>query len=119
MQIATDLEALIQDLRDELRAMGERVARLEAERAPAAKPAAEPAAPAAAPVPEPRSSRPTTGQPETPAPQEISEEELTAISAAVAAYLGVRAHIRQIRLVSSRAWAQEGRVSIQASHQLH
>jgi len=134
MQIATDLEALIQDLRDELRAMGERVARLEAERAPAAKPAAEPAAPAAAPVPEPRSSRPTTGQPETPAPhpsrpatgqpgtpapQEISEEELTAISAAVAAYLGVRAHIRQIRLVSSRAWAQEGRVSVQASHQLH
>ena len=134
MQIATDLEALIQDLRDELRAMGERVARLEAERAPAAKPAAEPAAPAAAPVPEPRSSRPTTGQPGTPAPhpsrpatgqpgtpvpQEISEEELTAISAAVAAYLGVRAHIRQIRLVSSRAWAQEGRVSIQASHQLH
>jgi len=149
MQIATDLEALIQDLRDELRAMGERVARLEAERAPAAKPAAEPAAPAAAPVPEPRSSRPTTGQPGTPAPhpsrpatgqpgtpaphpsrpttgqpgtpvpQEISEEELTAISAAVAAYLGVRAHIRQIRLVSSRAWAQEGRVSVQASHQLH
>ncbi|HUB33523.1 MAG TPA: hypothetical protein VMA31_10860 [Bryobacteraceae bacterium] len=134
MQIATDLEALIQDLRDELRAMGERVARLEAERAPAAKPAAEPAAPAAAPVPEPRSSRPTTGQPGTPAPhpsrpatgqpgtpapQEISEEELTAISAAVAAYLGVRAHIRQIRLVSSRAWAQEGRVTVQASHQLH
>ena len=49
----------------------------------------------------------------------ITEEELLAISAAVAAYLGVRAHIRQIRLISSRAWAQEGRVSIQASHRLH
>jgi methylmalonyl-CoA carboxyltransferase 12S subunit len=41
-----------------------------------------------------------------------------AISAAVAAYLGVRAHIRQIRLVSTGAWAQQGRVSIQASHRL-
>ena len=34
----------------------------------------------------------------------------------VAAFLGERAHIRQIRLVSSTAWAQQGRVSIQASH---
>jgi methylmalonyl-CoA carboxyltransferase large subunit len=48
----------------------------------------------------------------------ISDEELLAISAAVAAYLGVRAHIRQIRLVSGNAWAQQGRVSIQASHML-
>ncbi|MDR3702736.1 MAG: hypothetical protein P4L56_24030 [Candidatus Sulfopaludibacter sp.] len=49
---------------------------------------------------------------------EISEEELLAISAAIGAYLGVRAHIRQIRLVSTSAWAQQGRVSIQASHRL-
>jgi methylmalonyl-CoA carboxyltransferase large subunit len=49
---------------------------------------------------------------------EISEEELLAISAAIGAYLGVRAHIRQIRLVSTNAWAQQGRVSIQASHTL-
>jgi hypothetical protein len=48
----------------------------------------------------------------------ISEDEVLAISAAVAASLGVRAHIRQIRLVSGGAWAQQGRVSIQASHQL-
>jgi len=59
MQIATDLEALIQDLRDELRAMGERVARLEAERAPAAKPAAEPAAPAGQQRASRRPRRPT------------------------------------------------------------
>ena len=51
-------------------------------------------------------------------PEGITEEELLAISAAVGAYLGVRAHIRQIRLVSSQAWAQQGRVSIQASHRL-
>ena len=48
----------------------------------------------------------------------ITEEELIAISAAIAAFLGVRAHIRQIRLLSSHAWAQQGRVSIQASHRL-
>ncbi len=107
METATDLEALIRELRDELRVMGERVARLEGESAGPVKAAAEIARPAAAPAPEP-----------APA-EEITEEELTAISAAVAAYLGVRAHIRQIRLVSSRAWAQEGRVSIQASHRLH
>ena len=51
-------------------------------------------------------------------PAGITEEELIAISAAIGAYLGVRAHIRQIRLVSTAAWAQEGRVSIQASHRL-
>jgi methylmalonyl-CoA carboxyltransferase large subunit len=53
-----------------------------------------------------------------PAPEAITEEELLAISAAIAAYLGVRARIRQIRLVSGNAWAQQGRVSIQASHSL-
>ena len=51
-------------------------------------------------------------------PAGITEAELIAISAALGAYLGVRAHIRQIRLVGTAAWAQEGRVSIQASHRL-
>jgi methylmalonyl-CoA carboxyltransferase large subunit len=55
---------------------------------------------------------------EEPVPAGITEAELIAISAALGAYLGVRAHIRQIRLVSTAAWAQEGRVSIQASHRL-
>ena len=48
----------------------------------------------------------------------IAEEELLVISAALASYLGVRPHIRQIRLLSTTAWAQLGRVSIQASHRL-
>ena len=56
--------------------------------------------------------------PEAEAAAAITEEELLAISAAIGAYLGVRAHIRQIRLVSTSAWAQQGRVSIQASHRL-
>jgi methylmalonyl-CoA carboxyltransferase large subunit len=53
-----------------------------------------------------------------PVPATIAEEELLAISAAIGAYLGVRAHIRQVRLLSTNAWAQQGRVSIQASHSL-
>jgi len=48
-----------------------------------------------------------------------SEEELLAISAAVAAFLGVRHHIRQVRLVHSTAWAQVGRMGVHASHRLH
>jgi methylmalonyl-CoA carboxyltransferase 12S subunit len=49
----------------------------------------------------------------------ISEEEVLAISAALAAWLGVHAHIRQIRLIRTGAWAQQGRVTIQASHKLN
>jgi len=40
------------------------------------------------------------------------------ISAAVAAFLGKKPHIRQIRLLGSVAWAQQGRTTIQASHAL-
>ncbi|MGP8245403.1 MAG: hypothetical protein ACLQVN_12900 [Bryobacteraceae bacterium] len=106
MEIATDLEGLILELKEQVRALSERLARLEAA---AAVTVAVPAAPAPA----------LAAAPAPAAPEPISEEELAAIAAAVAAYLGVRAHIRQIRLISSSRWAQEGRVSIQASHQLH
>jgi methylmalonyl-CoA carboxyltransferase 12S subunit len=47
-----------------------------------------------------------------------SEEIVLIISAAVAAFLGKKAPIRQIRLLGSTAWAQQGRVTIQASHTL-
>jgi methylmalonyl-CoA carboxyltransferase 12S subunit len=66
-----------------------------------------------------RVARLERGGPAEPAPDGIPEEVITVISAAVAAYLGKRASVRQIRLVPSRAWAQEGRVTIQASHRLH
>lgn len=63
-----------------------------------------------------------TPQPATQAPEpeaeSIPEEVLLVISAAIAAYLGKRGHIRQIRLLGSTPWAQQGRVSIQASHRL-
>jgi hypothetical protein len=48
--------------------------------------------------------------------EDVSEEILLVISATVAAFLGERAHVRQVRLLSSEAWAQQGRVSVMASH---
>jgi len=50
-----------------------------------------------------------------PKAEEFSEQLLIAISAAVAAYLDVKPHIRQIRLLGSVPWSHEGRVTIQAS----
>jgi methylmalonyl-CoA carboxyltransferase large subunit len=49
---------------------------------------------------------------------EISDELVGAIVAATSAYLGVRPRIRQIGLVGGGSWAQQGRVSIHASHNL-
>lgn len=54
----------------------------------------------------------------SPAQEAMSEETLLAIAAAVAAYLGHKPKIKQIRLIRSASWAQEGRVSIQASHRI-
>lgn len=100
-----ELLATLQALRDEVRGLAGRVAELEGSLA-AAGIRPPPAAPAAV----------------APAPAEaqhpgITEEELLAISAAVAAYLGVRAHIRQVRLIQSTTWGQIGRLNVHASHQ--
>jgi methylmalonyl-CoA carboxyltransferase 12S subunit len=51
-------------------------------------------------------------------PEGLGEEVLLVLGAAIAAYLGKSAHIRQVRLIGSTAWAQQGRVTIQASHAL-
>jgi methylmalonyl-CoA carboxyltransferase large subunit len=64
---------------------------------------------AAAPAPAPAHA---------PAPDELSEELLTVLSAAIAAFLGVKARIRQVRLTGRDGWAQQGRASIMASHRL-
>ena len=76
----------------------------------AAAPAAAVAKPVAAAAPESVAGTPS---------EEIAEETLLAITAAIAAYLGKRPRIRAIRLVQGRAWAQQGRVFVQASHQLN
>jgi|JI10StandDraft_1071094.scaffolds.fasta_scaffold797839_2 methylmalonyl-CoA carboxyltransferase large subunit len=50
--------------------------------------------------------------------QPIPEDDIFVLAAAVAAYLGKRAPIRQIRLLGTTTWSQQGRVSIQASRRL-
>jgi methylmalonyl-CoA carboxyltransferase large subunit len=95
-------------IRQELTRLGERVAALEA--AVAVAPA-----PALAPEPEPKPK--PKPEPE-PGPEVLSEELLVVISAAIAAFLGKKPRIRQIRLLGSPAWAEHGRITIQASHKL-
>ena len=95
------LLAVIETLRGEVRSA--RVGELEARLAAAAHAAPAPALATPAPVIQ----------------GDISEEELLALSAAIAAFLGVRARIRHVRLVHSATWAQVGRVHIQASHRVH
>jgi methylmalonyl-CoA carboxyltransferase large subunit len=53
--------------------------------------------------------------------EEVAPEIIMVLTAAVAAFLGKRARIRGARLVRtapSSAWAQQGRVFVQASHNL-
>jgi methylmalonyl-CoA carboxyltransferase large subunit len=53
--------------------------------------------------------------------EEVSPEIIMVLTAAVAAFLGKRARIRGARLVRtgpSSSWAQQGRVFVQASHNL-
>lgn len=113
----TDVQALL----ERIEALEARIRRLEgdhdaavaaaADFAVTAAPAVE-ARPAATP---PQERAAVTERAAAPAP-EVSEEILLVISAAVAAFLGERAHVRQVRLVHSDAWAQQGRVSVMASH---
>ena len=97
-----DIAVILREMQSQIADIAGRVARLEE----GAK-IQPPAATAVATVPKP-------AKPPTPAKQEISEQEIIAISAALGAYLGVRVHIRQVRLLSSSAWAQQGRVRVQA-----
>jgi methylmalonyl-CoA carboxyltransferase large subunit len=92
-------------LRREVARLAERVAALEG-------------VTARGPGPDARGQESLDHKPQTAAEPELSEELILVISAAVAAYLGKRPHIRQIRLLDSTSWAQQGRVTIQASHAL-
>ncbi len=91
-----ELEAEIVELR-------ERVEKLEAQLEKALKANAAAAAPVVA-------------APRAAVQQEIAPEIVLAIAAAVAAFLGKRASIHQIRLTGTTAWAQQGRATVQASH---
>jgi len=108
-----DLAETLEQVRQQLAELSERVQRLEAAKPAAPEVSAAPPAPVPVPVPVKKEAPPKKAQPA------MTEEELLAVSAALAAYLGVRVHIKRIRLLSTHAWAQQGRVSIQASHNLH
>ena len=105
----SELQTLLEGLQAQVAALGERVSRLEA-----AAPVGEPRTDAQVAAPAVTGGAPPQREPDGEFPEEI----LLAISAAVAAFLGERAHVRQVRLIRSAAWAQQGRVSVQASHRL-
>lgn len=93
---------------EQLAALTERVAALEAGLggAVAAQPAAAAAGAAAGAATSVKAAK----------PKPLDEATLVAISAAIAAYLGKRPTIRQIRLIRSSTWAQQGRVGVHTSH---
>jgi methylmalonyl-CoA carboxyltransferase 12S subunit len=101
--IPQELASVIEDLRRQVAMLSARVTELQP----------------AKPVPSAAATEPVAAAPEVETHSGITQEELLAISGALAAYLGVRVHIRQVRLISTHAWAQQGRATIQASHRLH
>ena len=109
-----NVSATLQEILKQLAGLSSRLAEVEK----AAATAAAPPAPAANTSVEARIAEPIPTPTSVAAAAGISEEEFLAISAALAAWLGVQAHIRQIRLIHSGAWAQQGRATIQASHRL-
>jgi methylmalonyl-CoA carboxyltransferase large subunit len=89
-------------IREELSRLTERVAALEA---------------AALEAPRATAANPLKPEAE-PQGDGLTDELVMAMSAAIAAFLGKKPHIRQIRLLRSSAWAEHGRITIQASHAL-
>lgn len=87
-----------------------------------------PADPVPAPTPAPAQPKaaPAPGAPVQPAPapvkdEEVSAETLAILAATVAAYLGKTVRIKHARLLQPTGqspWATQGRVYIQASHNL-
>ncbi|MGA3026845.1 MAG: hypothetical protein ABSF98_18970 [Bryobacteraceae bacterium] len=100
------LTALLEEMNGRLRGMEERIHNLELRLGEAAKPVVSAPAPVAAKAEEKEEER-------------IEPEILMVIAAAVAAFMGKKARIRRVRRSATpgmNPWAQQGRVSIQASH---
>jgi methylmalonyl-CoA carboxyltransferase large subunit len=113
-----EIAGILEAIRAELVTLSERVTRVETAGSAAVARLEEkvegpaPEAKVEGPAPEAPSQAPAA------APEVIPADDLLAMAAALAAYFGVRVHVRAIRLISSAAWAQQGRVTIQASHRL-
>lgn len=104
------LRATLEEIRAQIAGLSERVTGIEKQAAPAQ--------PAASPVKAGTVSGSKTNS-SVAVEAGITEEDVLAISAALAAWLGVQPHIRQIRLIRTNNWAEQGRVTIQTSHELH
>jgi methylmalonyl-CoA carboxyltransferase 12S subunit len=105
MTATENVATLLEEMNDRLRGMEERIRNLEVRLGGTVKPAVS--APAPVPVPA------------APKEEEIEPEVLMVIAAAVAAFMGQKARIRRVRRSATpgmNPWAQQGRVSIQASH---
>ncbi|MBV8075297.1 MAG: hypothetical protein JO284_02820 [Planctomycetaceae bacterium] len=99
--------AALEALRHELSRLNDRVAALESTAGGAPR--------AAAPAPAPAAK---AEGPAEVAAKGLDEELVTVLAATIAAFLGKKPRIRQIQLLGSAPWAQEGRITIQASHAL-
>jgi hypothetical protein len=107
----------IAELRGMLEAEKQRLQEIKSETTPVAKASETKSAPA--PKHEPAPLTPVK-QP-APAKEEITPEILAIVAAAVAQFVGAGARIRSTRMLAipeGNAWAQQGRVIIQASHNL-
>ncbi len=51
--------------------------------------------------------------------ESVPSDVVIAISAAVAAFLGHRAKVRQVHYRTGQAWAQQGRAVVQGQHNIH
>ncbi|HEU4512062.1 MAG TPA: hypothetical protein VFR87_03055 [Nocardioidaceae bacterium] len=49
----------------------------------------------------------------------VPDDVVVAISAAVAAFLGQRARVKQVHYRSGQAWAQQGKAVVQGHHNVH
>jgi methylmalonyl-CoA carboxyltransferase large subunit len=102
--------SLLEEVNDRLRGMEERIRQLELR---IAETSVKPVASATAQIPAPVEAAPKKED------EQIEPEVLMVIAAAVAAFMGKKARIRRVRRSVAggmNPWAQQGRVSIQASH---
>ncbi len=104
-----DVVDVLEALRQDLTRLSDRVAALEAVAGVTPR--------AGTPAPPPAAHAESPDAVEAKA-EGFDEELVLAIGAAIAAFLGKKPHIRQIRMLGSAPWAQQGRVTIQASHAL-
>jgi len=112
------LDALTQTLK----AVEERIAELKRPAAapPVVAPDAAPAAKGTAAAPPPTKE---AAPPKQEMPEEVTPEMLVVIAAAVTAFLGKKVRIRSAKMLQSpyeivNPWSQQGRVFVQASHNL-